>query len=64
MVFSMADADKMDTSMQIICLISLNTYFLLSFRLAYLLLEVKSWYLLQGEKFRINVLWSDETYFI
>jgi hypothetical protein len=60
----MAGADKMDTSMQIICLISLNTYFLLSFRLAYLLLEVKSWYLLQGEKFRINVLWSDETYFI
>jgi hypothetical protein len=60
----MAGADKMDTSMQIICLISLNSYFLLSFRLAYLLLEVKSWYLLQGEKFRINVLWSDETYFI
>jgi hypothetical protein len=64
MVFSMAGADIIDTSMQTVYFISLDTYFFLFFRLAYMLLEVRSWCLLQGEKFRIHVSRSAETHFI
>jgi hypothetical protein len=64
MVFPMAGADIIDTLMQTVYFISLNTYFLLFFRLAYMLLEVGSSCLLQGEKFRINISCSAETHFI
>jgi hypothetical protein len=60
----MAGADTIDISMQTVYFISLNTYVLLFFRLAYMLVEVSSWCLLQGENFRINFSCSAETHFI